>query len=104
MGPESTVNLEIIRDGKTKEIKITIGTMPEEMAEQKHGSKSETAWGITVQNLTPELIQRFGLEDNETGVIITELQPGSAAAEARLMAGRRDQGSQPAEDSERSRL
>jgi serine protease Do len=87
MGPDSTANLEIIRDGKTKEIKVTIGTMPEEVAEQKHGSKGETAWGITVQNLTPELAQKFGLDDNETGVVITELQPGSAAAEARLTAG-----------------
>jgi serine protease Do len=88
LGPDSAANLEVIRDGKPKEIKVTIGTMPEEAADQKRGGpKSESAWGITVQNLTPELAQKFGLDDNETGVVITDLQPGTAAAEARLKAG-----------------
>jgi serine protease Do len=88
MGPESTATLEVLRDGKSKEIKLTIGTMPEEMADQKRGgSKSETAWGVTVQNLTPELARKFSLDDNETGVVITDLQPGTPAAEARLRPG-----------------
>jgi len=87
MGPESTVTLGVLRDGKTKEIKITIGTMPEEIAEQKQGPKTESAWGMSVQNLTADLAQKFGLEENETGVVITDLQPGGPAAEARLKPG-----------------
>jgi serine protease Do len=87
LGPDSTADLQIIRDGKPKEIKVTIGTMPEETVEQKRGPKTESAWGITVQNLTPELAQKFSLDENETGVMITELQPGTPAAEARLKAG-----------------
>jgi serine protease Do len=88
LGPNSTATLEVIRDGKSKEIKATIGTMPEETPGQKPGgTKTETAWGITVQNMAPDLAQKFGLDETETGVIITDVQQGSAAAEARLRPG-----------------
>jgi serine protease Do len=86
--PESTATLEIIRDGKPLTLKLTIGTMPEETGEKKGVvPKTESAWGITVQNLTPELVQKFGLDEKETGVVITELTPGTPAAEARLRPG-----------------
>lgn len=88
LGPDSSATLEVIRDGKSKEVKLTIGTMPEEGPEQKRGSpKTESAWGITVQNITPEMAQRFGMDENETGVVVTELQPNTPAAEARLRPG-----------------
>ncbi len=88
LGPDSSATLEVIRDGKSKEVKITIGTMPEEGPEQKRsGPKTESAWGITVQNITPEMAQRFGMDENESGVVITELQPNTPAAEARLRPG-----------------
>jgi hypothetical protein len=46
-----------------------------------------SAWGITVQNLTPELAQKFGVDEKQTGVIITDLVAESPAAEARLKNG-----------------
>jgi len=49
---------EIVRDGKKKEIKATIGTMPEETAEAP-AIEEKSAWGLTAQNLTPELAQRL---------------------------------------------
>lgn len=88
MKPDSAATIDVIRDGKPVSVKLTIGTMPEEITQRKAGvPKTESAWGITVQNLTPELAQKFGLDEKETGVIITELAAGSAAAEARLRLG-----------------
>jgi serine protease Do len=40
-----------------------------------------------VQNLTPELAERFGWSKGETGVVISAVEPGSSAAEARLRQG-----------------
>ncbi len=88
LGPESTATIQLIHEGKTKDVKVTIGTMPEETPDQKRGTaKTESAFGISVQNITPELAQKFSLDENETGVVITELKPGTAAAEARLRPG-----------------
>ncbi len=88
MAPKSAATIDVIREGKPQQIKVTIGTMPEELGTKKAaGAKSESAWGITVQNITPELAQRYGIDENESGVVITEIKPGSAAGEARLRTG-----------------
>ncbi len=88
MAPKSSAVIDLIREGKKQEIKVTIGTMPEELGSRKKSvTGSESAWGITVQNITPELAQRHGVDENESGVIITEVKPGSAAGEARLRTG-----------------
>ncbi|MFZ0930078.1 MAG: DegQ family serine endoprotease [Syntrophobacteraceae bacterium] len=88
MPPESKATIEVIRDGKPVTVKLTIGTMPEEALQQKAaGPKTESAWGITVQNLTPELAQKFGVDEKEGGVVISDLAAGSPAAEARLRQG-----------------
>lgn len=84
--PNTSVTISVIRDGKPKEIKVTIGTMPDETAEAP-AVKKESAWGLTAQNLTPELAQRFGWSENEKGVVISGIQPGSPAAEAKLRPG-----------------
>jgi len=71
--PGTKLELLIIRDGKEKVIKVTIGTWPESMLAGIAGKI-----GLQVQDLTPELAQRFGYEPGE-GVIITEVTDGSAA-------------------------
>ncbi len=84
--PDGQVSVTIVRDGKEKEIKATVGTMPAESAEAGP-TKKESSWGITVQNLTPELAQRFDWDEKERGVVISSVQPGSPAGEAKLRAG-----------------
>ena len=84
--PNTQVTVQMIRDGKHKDLKVTVGTMPEETAEAAPAPK-ESAWGMTVQNVTADLAQRFGLDENEGGVVVSEVQPGSPAGEAKLRPG-----------------
>ena len=49
-------------------------------------SKEEGQLGLTVQNITPEIAQSLGLK-RPNGVVITSVQPQSAAAEAGLRRG-----------------
>jgi hypothetical protein len=44
------------------------------------------ALGITVQNLTPEITQGLGLK-KETGVVVTQVEPGSPASDAGIQMG-----------------
>jgi len=83
--PNSKAKLDIIRDGKEKTIEVTIGTMPQKVEGQL--PEKATAWGLSVQDITPELAQQLGLNPDEQGVVISGVAPGSPAGEAGLRAG-----------------
>jgi serine protease Do len=83
--PNSKAKLDIIRDGKEKTIEVTIGTMPQKVEGQL--PEKETAWGLTVQDITPDLAQQLGLNPDEQGVVISGVSPGSPAGEAGLSTG-----------------
>ena len=51
-----------------------------------HGAVSRGRLGVSVQDLTPELAEAFGLDDH-VGVVITQVVPGSAADDAGLQSG-----------------
>ncbi len=84
--PNTKVSLDIIREGKTITLDATIGTMPEGYGEPG-GSKETNVWGLTVQNITPELAERFGWSKSVQGVVVSSVEPGSPAAEAKLRQG-----------------
>jgi len=81
--PGQSVPLTVVRDGKTTEIEVKIGTMPDEpkMAATEPGEKKEQ--GLSLSD--------FGLKvapaQDGAGVAVTEVEPGSPAAERGLKAG-----------------
>ena len=83
--PNTDITFGIIRDGKEKTIEVTIGTMPQKMETQL--PETETAWGLTVHDITPEVAQQLGLNPDEQGVVISGVDPGSPAGEAELRTG-----------------
>ena len=83
--PDTKVTLDVIRNGKEKAIEVAIGTMPQEGGEQLPEATAD--WGLTVQDITPELAQQLGLSSGEKGVIVSSVEPGSPAGEAGLRRG-----------------
>ncbi len=85
--PGTKVTLTVLRRGSTRHITVTLGTLPEEeIAVARSGQKSGMRLGFSVQNLTDELAARYGYEGQE-GVVITEVERGSVAAESGLRPG-----------------
>ncbi len=82
--PGTEVDVEIIEDGKTKTIKVKLEEFPDPKAQMS--SEIRENLGIRVKQLTPEIAQRFNL-DKDSGVIISNVQQGSAAGEAGLKPG-----------------
>jgi len=81
--------LTIFRDGKTKKVTVTVGLFPDEQEEgglQQAPVDALEKIGFDVQDLTPDLAQRFGYEA-DSGVIVSEVESGSAAEEAGLAPG-----------------
>jgi serine protease Do len=79
----STITLEVIRGGKNLKIDVKTDAWPEEatpVANKKPAPAEETvkSFGLTVQSLTKELVEQFGVEKTD-GVIVTEVENGSVA-------------------------
>lgn len=83
---DKQVKVLVIRDGKQKELHLTVATAPtgDKAQDQKPGEHASI--GISVQEITPELAQRLRLSD-VAGVVITEVKPGSPAEEAGISRG-----------------
>ena len=80
--PNAHVTLDIIRGRKEQSIEVTIGTMPQKTQAQL--PEKASGWGLTVQDITPDLAQQLGLNPGEKGVVISGVEPGSPAVEAGL--------------------
>ena len=84
--PGTKVELVFLRDGKQKTLKITLGERPAGLASARVQTESRDRLGITVQTLTEELAQRLGY-DGLSGVVVTEVEPGSEAADKGIQRG-----------------
>lgn len=89
MSPGEKVELTIMRDGKEKDIEVTIGEMDEKQTARLRASESGRTekLGLEVEDLTEENAESYGFDADEKGVIITEVASDSAAAEKGLRPG-----------------
>lgn len=88
--PGTTVTLGVVRDGKPINVKVTLSERPGNLSVVAGVGKSPsegTLRGITVQNLTPDLRQQLQLSPEVRGVVITDLDPNSPAAQEGLQQG-----------------
>lgn len=86
--PGTTVKLGISRDGKTQDVNVTLGELPEK-AEKAGPSQGESGGldGVEVQSLTPDLAEQLQLQPGTRGVVVTSVDPASQAAAAGLQRG-----------------
>jgi len=87
--PGSKVKLSVMRDGKELLLMATIGEAPTGGAAAgpaEHAPQQATKLGLSVQPLTPDLAQQFGLTA-KSGLVIIDVDQGSAAARAGLQQG-----------------
>jgi len=84
--PGKKITIKIIRNGQEKLLKVTIGTM-HQREKIASAPNIQNTWGITVQEITPELDERLGLNPGEKGVVISGVHPGSPAADVGLHPG-----------------
>jgi serine protease Do len=74
-----TIKVKILRDGQEKIIPITIAERTEK-SEMVSAQQSGEAFGMAVQEITPEIAQQLGLATKK-GVIVVDVQEGSVAEE-----------------------
>jgi serine protease Do len=82
------VEVVVLRHGKRKTLEVEVGALDEgeQLAAAEEPEAGETAFGLRVQDLTPEIAEQLGVED-EKGVVVNGVKPGSPADEAGLRRG-----------------
>ncbi|MBW2002466.1 MAG: Do family serine endopeptidase, partial [Deltaproteobacteria bacterium] len=80
------VEILIIRKGKEKRLTITIGELKEDARVAATTPKIEESFGLSVQELTPEIAESLSLKD-EKGVVISGVKKGSPGSDAGLQRG-----------------
>jgi serine protease Do len=87
---DKKVNVVVIRDGKRVNLKPVIAAMDEpaltELASATPSTEGAKAFGMAVQNLTPEIAQQLGMEES-TGVVVSGVDPEGPAQEAGIRRG-----------------
>jgi serine protease Do len=88
--PETTVHLKVLRNGVEKDVAVTLGTFPEEgLTRADGGSDNEgrSHYGMSLQELTPDLAAELQLPRGFDGVVVTQVEAGSSAEDAGLTRG-----------------
>jgi len=80
------VNVRVYRDGKEKDLKLTIGEMDETVTAAREAPGKEDELGLGVLNVDDPRAQRFDPKAT-SGVIIIEIQPGTPADKAGFNVG-----------------
>jgi len=88
--PETTIHLQVLRDGKSLSIPVTLEAMgsrdraDKEAADAGHG---KPRWGIGLADITPELREQLQAPRDLHGALVQQVQPGSSADNAGLQSG-----------------
>jgi serine protease Do len=87
--PGTSINLNVLRDGKQMAIPVTLENMDHSkaIAGNETGDQGKPRWGIGLQDLSPDLKQQLQTPADIHGAVITEVQPGSPADSAGLQRG-----------------
>jgi len=93
--PGKAVSVDLYRDGKKTTVKVTLTAQPKDMAaalggEEQPQAPEKTAarkFGLEVTTLTRELARKYGYSTSLKGVMITEVDGASSAAEQGLAPG-----------------
>ena len=84
-----SVALDLMRDGAVQSTRVTVGILADSREARVAGpgdARVAQRLGLALQELTPELAQRLGVQ-GEKGVVVTEVRPDSPAAKAGLAPG-----------------
>ena len=82
------VDVVLVRKGDRKSLHAVVGKLeePETQEVAKAAAPGASAFGLRVQDVTPEIANQLGLEES-TGVVVTAVAPGSPAEEAGVRRG-----------------
>lgn len=91
ISPGTNVTMHVFRSGKEQDVTIKIGEQPENELAMVHGGRGELrrqaipegeeSIGVRLSDVTPELADKYGLENVHDGALVTGVRQNSPAAD-----------------------
>jgi serine protease Do len=96
--PGTSVPIRVIREGRERTLTVTVDELDLESEgnqaragggreRDNDQSQESSGFGITIQNITPDIARRLRLDDGTRGAVIIDVDPQSPAARAGLSGG-----------------
>lgn len=94
--PGTKVPVEYVRNGQRKETTVTVGDRATMLSDNRSdleddntdaSQTSPSKLGITVRNVTNDMVDRFGLDEKNRGVQVTEVKPDSFGDDIQMQPG-----------------
>jgi len=85
--PGETVDVVAFRDGRRETFDVTIDELPTQVASLPSSEGETIELGMNLDTLTPDVAQRFRLDADLEGVVVTSIQPMGPASRAGLQPG-----------------
>lgn len=89
--PNEKVDITVLRDGKERTFKATVGELPpgkgEGEGDSEESKSTSSDLGLSVAPLTAANAKQYNLDENDKGVVVTDVDHGSPAADAELRPG-----------------
>ncbi len=79
--------VRVLRGKSEKVLEVKVQELKEEEAQVASAEPESDDVGLTVQDLTPQIVESLGLDPSTRGVVVSAVKPGSAADEAELRRG-----------------
>lgn len=79
--------IKVFRDGESRDLEVEIEARESPTESTSGGSVSDRDLGLAVQTLTPEQSEQLGLDQDSKGVVVTDVDPSSAAASVGVRPG-----------------
>jgi serine protease Do len=89
------VPIELLRGGKTMDVTVEIGRLPEKDEDEDAGAEelpmrdpeSDDLLGLSLAPLTDDLRNKYGISSKIDGVVVTDVAPDSPAAKKKVRPG-----------------
>jgi len=92
--PGTTVPIKVLREGKERtfnvkveELDLTAENGNQQSRNTENDNQTGSGFGITLNNITPEMARRLDLPNGTRGAIITDVDPDSPAARGAVQQG-----------------
>ncbi|MBK5274910.1 MAG: DegQ family serine endoprotease [Desulfuromonadales bacterium] len=85
---DKRVPVVVFRDGKKQDMFVVVSKLKDGESTVVAGDSSQSdKLGLTVRELTRELASRMNIKDSKSGLVITDVKPGSSAEEVGIATG-----------------